>query len=421
MRALTLSEALLARAAGRREASPGDLLTCRVDKCLATDITAPLSIEVFRRMGARRVARPDSLILVNDHFVPAKDIASANFARAMREFAKEQKIERYFEVGRSGICHALVAERGLVSPGEIFVGADSHTCTAGALGAFATGVGSTDLAAVWALGELWFRVPETVRVVLDGTLRAYVTSKDVILKVLSEIGVDGGRYMALEFFGDGLASLSMEARLTLCNMAVEAGAKAGLVPPDEVTARWVAETGGTLALALAPDSGALYAQTLPVDLSRLEPLVAVPFLPSLVQPVRELRGTPVDQVFIGSCTNGYLTDLRDAARVLRGRRVADGVRLIVTPATQDIYLRAAREGILSDLVEAGAAVTTPTCGACLGGHMGVLGSGETALATTNRNFRGRMGDTNSRVYLANPWVAAATAVAGTISLPEDLP
>ena len=421
MRALTLSEALLARAAGRREASPGDLLTCRVDKCLATDITAPLSIEVFRRMGARRVARPDSLILVNDHFVPAKDIESANFARAMREFAKEQKIERYFEVGRSGICHALVAERRLVSPGEIFVGADSHTCTAGALGAFATGVGSTDLAAVWALGELWFRVPETVRVVLDGTLPAYVTSKDVILRILSEIGVDGGRYMAIEFAGDGLAALPMEARLTLCNMAVEAGAKAGLVPPDEVTARWVAETGGTLALALAPDAGARYARTLPVDLSRLEPLVAVPFLPSLVQPVRELRGTPVDQVFIGSCTNGYLTDLRDAARVLRGRRVADGVRLIVTPATQEIYLRATREGILSDMVEAGAAVTTPTCGACLGGHMGVLGSGETALATTNRNFRGRMGDTNSRVYLANPWVAAATAVAGTISLPEDLP
>ncbi len=372
-------------------------------------------------MGAQRVARPDSLILVNDHFVPAKDIASANFARAMREFAKEQKIERYFEVGRSGICHALVAERGLVSPGEIFVGADSHTCTAGALGAFATGVGSTDLAAVWALGELWFRVPETVRVVLDGRLRPYVTSKDVILKVLSEIGVDGGRYMALEFAGDGLAALPMEARLTLCNMAVEAGAKAGLVPPDEVTARWVAETGGTLALALTPDSRALYAQTVPVDLSRLEPLVAVPFLPSLVRPVRNLRGTPVDQVFIGSCTNGYLPDLRDAAQILRGRRVADGVRLIVTPATQEIYLRAAREGILSDMVQAGAAVTTPTCGAYLGGHMGVLGSGETALATTNRNFRGRMGDSNSRVYLANPWVAAATAVAGTICHPEDLP
>jgi len=421
VRALTLSEALLARAAGRRDASPGDLLTCRIDKCLATDITAPLSIEVFRKMGARRVARPESLILVNDHFVPAKDIASANFARAMREFAQEQKVGQYFEVGRSGICHALVAERGLVSPGEIFVGADSHTCTAGALGAFATGVGSTDLAAVWALGELWFRVPETVRVVLDGALRPPVTSKDVILKVLSEIGVDGGRYMAIEFAGDGLASLPMEARLTLCNMAVEAGAKAGLVPPDAVTARWVAEKGGTLDLALSPDSGARYAQTLTVELSKLEPLVAVPFLPSLVRPARELRGTVVDQVFIGSCTNGYLPDLRDAARILKGRKVADGVRLIVTPATQDVYLAAAREGILSDLVEAGAAVTTPTCGACLGGHMGVLGSGETALATTNRNFRGRMGDTSSRVYLANPLVAAATAVAGTISLPEDLP
>jgi 3-isopropylmalate/(R)-2-methylmalate dehydratase large subunit len=416
----TLSEALLARAAGQRKARPGDLLTCRIDKCLATDITAPLSIEVFRKMGAQRVARPESLILVNDHFVPAKDIASANFARAMREFAKEQGVAQFYEVGRSGICHALVAELGLVSPGEIFVGADSHTCTAGALGAFATGVGSTDLAAVWALGELWLRVPETVRVVLEGRLPPDVTSKDVILQVLSTIGVDGGRYMAIEFAGGGLASLSMEARLTLCNMAVEAGAKAGLVPPDEVTAGWVAETGGTLDRALGPDPGARYAEVVRLDLSRLEPLAAAPYLPSLVQPVRELRGTPVDQVFIGSCTNGYLSDLRDAARVLKGRRVAPGVRLIVTPATQGIYLRAVREGIIADLVEAGAAVTTPTCGACLGGHMGVLGAGETALATTNRNFRGRMGDSSSRVFLANPAVAAATAVAGTISLPEDL-
>ncbi len=418
---MTLAEKILARAAGLSAVCAGELVTCTVDKIMATDITAPLTIEVFRRMGATRVADPEACILINDHFVPAKDIRSADFARAMREFAKEQGIRRYFEVGRSGICHVLVPEKGLVSPGELFVGADSHTCTAGALGAFATGVGSTDLAAAWALKELWFRVPPTLRVELRGAFRPHVTSKDVVLRLIGELGVEGARYQAIEFHGEALAAMAMHARLTLCNMAVEAGAKAGMIPCDDITAAYVTAHGGSVDRAVAPDGDASYAAVLAIDVSALEPQVAEPFMPSNIRPVGDFRGLRVDQVFIGSCTNGYLEDLRAAAAILRGRKVADGVRLIVTPATQSIYLEAVREGIVADLVEAGAAVTTPTCGACLGGHMGVLGKDEVALATTNRNFRGRMGDLSARVYLANPAVAAATAVTGTITHPEELP
>ncbi len=418
---MTLAEKILARTAGLAAVSAGELVTCTVDKIMATDITAPLTIEVFRRMGATRVKDPESCILINDHFVPAKDIRSADFARAMREFAKEQGIRRYFEVGRSGICHVLVPEKGLVSPGELFVGADSHTCTAGALGAFATGVGSTDLAAAWALKELWFKVPSTLRVELRGSFRPHVTSKDVVLRLIGELGVEGARYQAIEFHGEALAAMPMHARLTLCNMAVEAGAKAGMIPCDDITAAYVTAHGGSVDKAVTPDGDASYAAALTIDISALEPQVAEPFMPSNIRPVGDFRGLRVDQVFIGSCTNGYLEDLRAAAAILKGRKVADGVRLIVTPATQSIYLEAVREGIVADLVEAGAAVTTPTCGACLGGHMGVLGKDEVALATTNRNFRGRMGDLSARVYLANPAVAAATAVTGTITHPEELP
>lgn len=418
---LTLAEKILARNAGLPAVAPGDLVTCRVDRLLATDITAPLSIEVFRRMGAERVFDPERCILVNDHFVPAKDIQSANLAKAMREFAREQGIGAYFEVGRSGICHALVVEKALVAPGELMVGADSHTCTAGVLGAFATGVGSTDLAAAWALGELWFRVPETIRVEVDGELAPWVSPKDVVLALIGRLGVDGARYRALEFGGELVRALSVGERLPLCNMAVEAGAKAGMVPCDEVTAQYVRQRGGATDLALAPDPDARYAETVRIDARSLEPQVAEPYMPSNIRPVRAFREVAVDQVFIGSCTNGYLEDLRAASAVLRGRRVAPGVRLIVTPATQGVYLEAVRQGIVADLVEAGAAVTTPTCGACLGGHMGVLGAGEVALATTNRNFRGRMGDTTSKVFLASPVVAAASAVTGLITHPEDLP
>jgi 3-isopropylmalate/(R)-2-methylmalate dehydratase large subunit len=417
----TLAEKILARNAGLSSVQPGELVTCSVDRVMATDITAPLSIQVFREMSATRVFDPDRCILVNDHFVPAKDIQSANLAKEMRAFAKEQGIDAYFEVGRSGICHALVVEKALVLPGELMVGADSHTCTAGVLGAFATGVGSTDLAAAWATGELWFRVPETLRIELSGSFQPFVTSKDAILALVGRLGVDGARYKALEFGGDLVSALSVGSRLVLCNMAVEAGAKAGMVPCDEVTTRYVEGLGKDASRGLQPDRDARYREVISLDASRLEPQVAEPFMPSNIKPVREYRSVAVDQVFIGSCTNGYLEDLRSAAAILRGRRVAESVRLIVTPATQSIYLEAVREGIVADLVEAGAAVTTPTCGACLGGHTGVLGKDEVALATTNRNFRGRMGDTTSRVFLANPAVAAATAVTGRITHPEDLP
>ncbi len=418
---MTLAEKILARHADRPATAAGDLLHCRVDRIMATDITAPMSIEVFRRMGAERVHDPDACILINDHFVPAKDIRSADFARAMREFAAEQGIRDYFEVGRSGICHTLIPERGLVGPGEILVGADSHTCTAGALGCFATGVGSTDLAAAWALGEMWFRVPGTIRVEVEGEFRPHVTSKDLIMHLVGRLGVEGARYRAIEFGGPAVAAMPVHARLTLCNMTIEMGAKAGMVPCDAATVEHFSGRDRAVAEGPFPDHDAAYDETLRIDVSLLEPQVAEPFLPSNVRGAGEFRGVKVDQVFIGSCTNGHYEDLAQAAAVLKGRTVAPGVRLIVTPATQEIYLRAVRSGVVADLVEAGAAVTTPTCGACLGGHNGVLGRDEVALTTTNRNFRGRMGDTSSRVYLANPAVAAATAALGHIGLPEDLP
>lgn len=418
---MTLAEKILARHADRPAAAAGGLLHCRVDRIMATDITAPMSIEVFRRMGAERVHDPAACILINDHFVPAKDIRSADFARTMREFAAEQGIRDYFEVGRSGICHTLIPERALVGPGEILVGADSHTCTAGALGCFATGVGSTDLAAAWALGEVWFRVPGTIRVEVEGAFRTHVTSKDLIMHLVGRLGVEGARYRAVEFGGPAVAAMPVHARLTLCNMTIEMGAKAGMVPCDATTVEYLAGRGRAVSDAPLPDPDAAYDETLRVDVSRLEPQVAEPFLPSNVRGAGEFRGVKVDQVFIGSCTNGHYEDLAQAAAVLKGRSVAPGVRLIVTPATQEIYLRAVRSGVVADLVEAGAAVTTPTCGACLGGHNGVLGRDEVALTTTNRNFRGRMGDSSSRVYLANPSVAAATAALGHIGLPEDLP
>lgn len=418
---MTLSEKILARSAGLKSVRAGDLVTCHLDRIMATDITAPLAIDVFRKMGARRVADPSACILINDHFVPAKDIHSADFSKAMREFAREQGIESYFEVGRSGICHLLVPEKALVQPGELMVGADSHTCTVGALACFGTGVGSTELAAAWALGEMWFRVPETIRVELGGELPRYVTSKDVVLWLVGQLGMEGALYMAVEFHGEAVRAMPMHARLTLCNMTIEAGAKTGIVPFDLVTEAHVKAAGGSCEKALHPDPDAGCSRTLRLDVSGLQPLVAEPCKPCNVKPATSFKDVALDQVFIGSCTNGSLQDLRDAASILKGRKVADPVRLVVTPGTQAIYLAASREGILADLVEAGAAVTPPSCGACLGGHMGVLGNHEVALATTSRNFRGRMGAVTSEVYLSNPLVAAASAVTGRITHPEDLP
>lgn len=416
----TISEKIMAAKSGERSARAGDLVLCRIDRVMATDITAPLSIEVFRKMGATKVFDPGACILVNDHFVPAKDVRSADFSASMRRFAAEQGISRYFEVGRSGICHSLVAELALVLPGELFVGADSHTCTAGAVGCFATGVGSTDLAAAWALGELWFKVPHSVKIHFTGLRRPFVEGKDMVLAAAAVLGVEGARYGAVEYHGDTVASLPMPDRFTLCNMAAEMGAKAGIVPCDETTLGFLKGRAEGPFDAVVPDAGATYEKTVRIDVSGLEPQVAAPYLPSNARPVGDFGDIRVDQVFIGSCTNGSLEDLRRAAEIIRGRRVARSVRCIVTPATQGVFMDAARMGLLTDFVEAGAAVTTPTCGACLGGHMGVLGAGEVALATTNRNFRGRMGDVSSLVYLANPCVAAATAVLGRIAHPGEV-
>ena len=416
----TLAEKILASRSNSGPLTPGRLVNCRIDRVMATDITAPLTIEVFRKMGAERLFDPEACILVNDHFVPAKDIQSADFSKAMRLFAIEQGVSKYFEVGRSGICHGLVAERCLALPGQILLGADSHTCMAGALGCFATGVGSTDLAAAWALGELWFRVPESVKVNLTGDVKEPVCGKDIILKIVGEMGLEGARYMSVEFHGEAVAAMPMEDRFTLCNMAVEAGCKSAIIPPDDVALAYIAERSSEPFEAVYPDGDAVYSRFFDLDVSELHPQVAAPFAPCNVRDVAAFRDVKVDQVFIGSCTNGSLLDLRRAAAVLRGRRVAEGVRCIITPSTGEVFLKASEEGLLADFCRAGAAVTAPTCGACLGGHNGVLGKEEVAISTTNRNFVGRMGDPSSRVYLASPSVAAASAILGRIAHPEEV-
>ena len=415
---MTITEKILAAHAGLEEVVPGQIINAQVDVALGNDITAPLAIQAFREMGAAQVFNKDKVILVPDHFTPNKDIQSAEQCRLMREFAREQGLTHYLEVGRMGIEHALLPEMGLVGPGYLVIGADSHTCTYGALGAFATGVGSTDLAAAMATGEIWLRVPETIKFVYAGRRQPWVGGKDLILYTIGEIGVDGALYKAMEFTGEAIDILEMAGRLTMANMAIEAGGKNGIFPPNEITLEYISgrlENGYTL---YHSDEDVSYAEIKEFDVSTIEPQVACPPSPAHVQGVRALNGTAIDQAVIGSCTNGRLEDLRLAAEVIRGKKVAPYVRLIVIPATQEIYLQALREGLLEVFVEAGGAVSTPTCGPCLGGHMGVLGAGEVAIATTNRNFVGRMGHPSSQVYLANPAVAAASAIKGKIVHPE---
>lgn len=417
---MTHTVKILAKHAGREYLEPGEIVICKVDLTLANDITAPLAIKAFREMGASKVFDPSRVVLVPDHFTPNKDLQSAEQCKLMREFAREQGIVHYYEVGRMGVEHALLPELGLVKPSDLIIGADSHTCTYGALGAFSTGVGSTDLAAAWATGEIWLRVPEAMKVVLHGTFPKWVYGKDLILHIIGKIGTEGARYMAMEFTGEGLKALSMDDRFTVANMVVEAGAKNGIMPVDEVAIAYLKEVGVEEFFVLQADPDAPYSEVLEVDLGELEPLVACPPSPANVRPVRELGHVEIDQVVIGSCTNGRLSDLRVAAEVLRGKKVASWVRLIVIPATQKVYLQALREGLIETFIEAGAAVSTPTCGPCLGGHMGVLAEGERAVATTNRNFIGRMGHPKSEVYLSNPAVAAASAVLGRIAHPEEV-
>lgn len=417
----TLTEKILAAHAGRERVAPGELVSARVDLALGNDITAPVAISAFREMGAERVFDPERVALVPDHFTPNKDIKSAEQAKLLREFAREQGLPHYYEVGRMGIEHCLIPEEGLALPGELVIGADSHTCTYGALGAFASGVGSTDLAAAMALGELWLRVPETVKFVLDGRPKnPWVGGKDYILFLIGQVGVDGCRYQAMEFHGQAVEELSLDGRLTMANMAIEAGAKNGIFAPDEKVLEYLRGRAKRRFTPLFPDPDAEYAAVRRYDVTDLEPQVAFPFSPENVRPVSAAGQVNVDQVVIGSCTNGRLSDLRVAAGILRGRKVHPGVRCIVLPGTPRIYREALAEGIIDALVEAGAAVSTPTCGPCLGGHMGILAPGERAVSTTNRNFRGRMGHVESEVYLAGPAVAAASAVAGRIVSPEEL-
>ena len=420
MRAMTLAEKIIAAHADLPEAAPGMLVDARVDLVLANDITAPIAIREFEKLGVSRVFDPARIALVPDHFAPNKDIKSAEQCLAMRRFAREQGVVHYYEVGRMGIEHVLLPEQGLVAPGELVVGADSHTCTYGALGAFATGMGSTDIAVAMATGRVWLKVPETVRIVFAGSLQPWVGGKDLILYTIGQIGVDGARYQAIEFCGPAIDALSMDGRFTMANMAIEAGAKAGLFAPDVKTLDYVAPRVNRPYQATTPDPGAEYARTLEWDVSALEPQVAFPHLPANVRPVSQAGGVSIDQAVIGSCTNGRWEDMETTARVLRDRRVHPDVRCIIIPGTQEIYRRLAREGLAELFVEAGAAVSTPTCGPCLGGYMGVLAAGERCISTTNRNFIGRMGHPQSEVYLANPAVAAASAVLGRIGSPSEL-
>lgn len=387
---------------------------------LGTDVTVPLSVEVFKRMGAEKVFDPRKIVLVNDHFVPAKDIKAAELSRIMREFAREMGIANYFEVGRSGICHVLLPDEGFVKPGDLIVGADSHTCTYGALGAFSTGIGSTDMAAAWALGELWFRVPATIKIVVRGELPRWVGGKDIALHVIGKLGVEGALYQTMEFTGPTIRSLAMDGRFTLCNMAIEAGAKAGIVPPDEVTAQFMADFPELSYDPMVPDADAEYAAEQTFDVSDLPLQVAKPSLPSNAVSVDEVKGTKVNQVVLGSCTNGRMSDFRLAAEAMKGREVHPGTRMLVIPSTRDCLLELIDNGLARIFAEVGAVIGPPTCGPCIGGHMGILAENEVGLYTTNRNFVGRNGHPSSQVYLAGPAVAGATAVAGEIAHPDDI-
>jgi 3-isopropylmalate/(R)-2-methylmalate dehydratase large subunit len=416
---LTLAEKILAAHAGREKVSPGELVNVRVDLILANDITAPIAIEEFRRIGVGGVFDPKRVVMVPDHFVPSKDIASAEQVKLMRQFAQEQGLV-YFEVGRMGIEHVLLPEQGMVLPGEVVIGADSHTCTYGALGAFATGMGSTDIAAAMASGDIWMKVPATIKFLYRGKLRRWVSGKDLILHTIGDIGVDGALYAAMEFAGEAIEALSMDGRFTMANMAIEAGAKAGIFRVDGKTLDYVEPRAQRPYTVYEPDDDGEYSRIIEYDASAIEPQVAFPHLPSNIKPLSQAGEVKIDQAVIGSCTNGRLEDLEVAAQVLRGRLVHPEVRCIIIPGSQGVYLQALKEGLIEDFVRSGAAVSTPTCGPCLGGHMGVLAAGERCISTTNRNFVGRMGSPQSEVYLASPAVAAASAILGRIGGPEEV-
>jgi 3-isopropylmalate/(R)-2-methylmalate dehydratase large subunit len=418
--AMTMTEKILARAAGKDAVAAGDLIMAKLDLCLGNDVTAPVAIDEFEKAGFERVFDPAKIALIPDHFTPNKDIKSAQLVKQMREFARKHGIVHYYEVGRVGVEHAFLPEQGLVGPGDAVLGADSHTCTYGALGAFATGVGSTDLAGAMATGEAWFRVPETHKFEFEGELGEYVTGKDIVLFVIGQIGVDGALYKAMEFTGSTIEGLSMDSRFTICNMAIEAGGKSGIIAPDDITKAYVEGRFRRTPVYFESDPDAEYEKTYSWKAEEIPLMVAKPHLPSNTQAAEELNSIRIDQVVIGSCTNGRIEDLRQAAAILRGRKVHQDVRCIVIPATQGVWKQANDEGLLDIFVEAEAVVSAPTCGPCLGGHMGILAEGERAVSTTNRNFVGRMGHPGSEVYLAGPYVAAASALAGYIATPDQI-
>ena len=415
---MTMTQKILAKHAGLDHVEVGQLIEAKVDMVLGNDITTPVAITEFEKAGFTQVFDKDKISIVLDHYTPCKDIKSAELCLQARNFAHKHEITNFFDVGQMGVEHALLPEKGLCAPGEIIVGADSHTCTYGAVGAFSTGIGSTDMAAAMATGLLWFKVPAAIKVTLKGKLQPYVSGKDVILHLIGEIGVDGALYQSLEFTGEGVASLSMDDRFTISNMAIEAGGKNGIFPVDEKTMEYISGRVNRPCEAFEADPDAVYAREVVIDLDKLEPTVAMPHLPENTKVVSEVAGLPINQVVIGSCTNGRISDLRAAAQVLKGKKVAGGVRCIVIPATQEIVLQAMQEGLIQTFIEAGCAVSTPTCGPCLGGHMGVMAEGERTVSTTNRNFVGRMGHVTSEVILASPAVAAASAVAGCVADPR---
>ncbi len=419
-RPMTITEKIFAAHAGLDEVKAGDLITAKVDITLANDITGPVAIKEFRKIGVDKVFDKSRVVFVPDHFVPNKDIKSAEQVKMVREFSKEQELENFFEVGRMGIEHTLLPDVGIVTAGDLIIGADSHTCTYGALGAFSTGVGSTDLACAMASGETWFKVPETIKVEFYGKLNKWVTAKDLVLHMIGDIGVDGALYKTLEVGGNVIEEMDMDGRFTFCNMAIEAGAKNGIIIPDEKTKRFLEGRSKRPYKFYTSDEGAIYEKVIRYDVSQIEPTVAFPHLPENTKPISQVGDVKIDQAVIGSCTNGRLSDIKAAAEILDGRQVHPDVRLIVFPGTQEIYLESIEKGYIQTIIKAGGAVSTPTCGPCLGGHAGVLAKGERAISTTNRNFVGRMGHTESEVYLASPVIAAASAVLGKIGSPDEI-
>ena len=415
---MTMTQKILAKAAGLEKVEPGQLIEAKLDMVLGNDITTPVAITEFEKAGFTQVFNKDKISIVLVHYTPCKDIKSAQLCKQAREFAYKHSITNFFDVGHMGVEHALLPEKGLCAPGEVIVGADSHTCTYGALGAFSTGIGSTDMAAAMATGLLWFKVPSAIKVTLKGKLQPHVSGKDVILHLIGSIGVDGALYQSLEFAGEGVSSLTMDDRFTISNMAIEAGGKNGIFPVDEKTMEYINGRVNRPCEAFSADADAVYEREVVIDLDKLEPTVAMPHLPENTKVVSEVAGLPINQVVIGSCTNGRIQDLRIAAEIMKGKKVADNVRCVVIPATQNIMLQAMEEGLVQAFIEAGAAVSTPTCGPCLGGHMGVMAEGERTVSTTNRNFVGRMGHVTSEIILASPAVAAASAIAGCVADPR---